>query len=168
MFLNGSGGTRKSHLVKKIYNAVSKALLLNFKAPEKSGVLLLGPTGISAVNISGTIHSALEIKPGAKLSGLSDKTKASLRNKLSEVKLLMIDKIAMVSSNLRTEIDASLSDTFSTSIQLPFGGLSVVLIGDYLKLLSVRVRFIFSRFTGGRKMNQLLLYSYGICLNMLN
>ena len=49
-------------------------------------VLLLVPTDISAVNIGTTIHSVLGIKPGVKLLGLSDKMKASLRNKLSEVK----------------------------------------------------------------------------------
>ena len=51
IFLSGSGGTGKSHLVKVIYNAISKTLLYHFKDPEKPRVLLLGPTGISAVNM---------------------------------------------------------------------------------------------------------------------
>ena len=57
----------------------------------------LGPTGISAVNIGGTtIHSGRGIKPGVKLLGLSDKMKASLRNTLSEVKMVIIDEFSMV------------------------------------------------------------------------
>ena len=102
IFFSGSGGTGKSHFVKIICNALSKTLLFNYKEPKKQRIFLLGPTGISAVNIGGAIiHSALGIRKG-KLSELNDKAKASERNELSEVKLLMVDEIYMVSSNLWT------------------------------------------------------------------
>ena len=72
IFLSGSGGTCKSHLVKVIYNAISKTLLYHCKYPEKPRVLLLGPIGISAVNIGGnTINSGLAIKTGTHLLGLN-------------------------------------------------------------------------------------------------
>ena len=59
---------------------------MTVKAQEKL-VLLLGPTGTSAVNINGTIiHYDLGIKNGTKLIGVSDKSKTALRNRLSEVK----------------------------------------------------------------------------------
>ena len=59
----GSGGTGKSHLMKAIHNTASKTFLYLCKDPEKPRVLLLGPTGILAVNIGGTtLHSGLEIK----------------------------------------------------------------------------------------------------------
>ena len=62
------------------------------KHTEKPRDLLLGPTGMSAVNIGGTnIHSGLGIKPRIKLFGLNDKSKAGLRNQLSEVEFLIID-----------------------------------------------------------------------------
>ena len=99
IFLSRSGGSSKSHLVKVIYNAISKTLLYHSKDPEKPRVLMLGPTGISAVNISRTtIHSGLGIKPGAKLLGLNDKSKAALRNRLSVLKFLIIDELSMVSA----------------------------------------------------------------------
>ena len=76
--------------MKVIYNAISKTLLYHY--PERHRVLLLGPTGMSAVNVCGTtIHSGLGIKPGIKLLGLNNKSKAALRNKLPEVKFLIID-----------------------------------------------------------------------------
>ena len=57
-----------------------------FKDPEKPRSLLLGPTRISTVNIGGsTIHVGLGIEPGTKLLGLNVKSKAALRNRLSEV-----------------------------------------------------------------------------------
>ena len=87
-FFQAVQGTSKSHLVKVIFHAISKTLLYHCKDPENPRVLLLGPTGISVVNIDGTIiHSGFGIKPGTKLLGLNDKSKAALRNRLSEVKL---------------------------------------------------------------------------------
>ena len=41
IFLSGSGGTGKSHLVKVIYNAISKTLLYHSKDPEKPRALML-------------------------------------------------------------------------------------------------------------------------------
>lgn len=68
------------------------------RSPGKPCVWLLGAIGISAVNIGvTTIHwiktksqkTSLGSKPGSKLLGL--KFKASLRNKLSEFKFVIID-----------------------------------------------------------------------------
>ena len=79
IFLSDSGGTGKSHLVKVTYKAISKTLLHHCKDPEKPKVILLRPTGISAVNIGGiTIHSGFAIKPGTKLLGLNGKSRAAL------------------------------------------------------------------------------------------
>ena len=113
IFLSCSGGTGKSHLVKVIYNAISKTLLYHYKDPEKTSVLLLGPTGISAGNIRGTtIYSGLETKLGIRLLSLNDKSKAALKNSLSEVKFLIIDKLSMVPIALRTNIDSKLWQIF--------------------------------------------------------
>ena len=80
IFLSGSGGTSKSDLVKVLHNAISKTILHLFKETEKPRVFLLGPMGISAINIGGTtIHSGLGIKPETKLIGLNEKSKAALR-----------------------------------------------------------------------------------------
>ena len=101
LFLSGSGGTGKSHLIKTIYQAVSKELLCHGGDSDKPRVLLLGPTGILAVNIGRTtIHSALGIKPGIKLMDISDKAKAILLNNFLEVKMLIIEEISMVSRDL--------------------------------------------------------------------
>ena len=68
---------------------------------QKPRVFLVGSTKKSGVNIEGTIiHSALEIKSGTKLLVLNDKSYAALRNRLSEVKFLIIDEHSMVSKDL--------------------------------------------------------------------
>ena len=101
IFLSGSRETGKAALVKLLYIAITKGFVYHCKDSGKSRVLLLEPTGISPVNIGGTtIGSDLGIKPKTNLLGLNDKSKAALRNRLSEVKLLMIDKLSMVSNQL--------------------------------------------------------------------
>ena len=58
----------------------------NIALSEKPRVLLLWLIGVSAVNLGwATINSGLKIKPGTKLFGLNDKSKATLRNGLSEL-----------------------------------------------------------------------------------
>ena len=98
--VQGREGTGTSNLTKTIYQDVSKELLHHAKDPKKFCVLLLSPAGISAVNIDGTtIHPGLEIKPGPKLPALSNKMKVSVRNRLSEARMVLIDELSLVSSD---------------------------------------------------------------------
>ena len=118
-------------------------MLYHCKDPEKPKVLLLGPTRISAVSLSGTtIHSGLGIKPGTKLLGLNDKSKAALRNRLSEVKLLIIDELSMVSRDLKTDIDSRLGEIFMIVPEKTFAGLSVMTVAELLQLPPVRGNFL--------------------------
>ena len=114
---------------------MSKELLYHSKEPDKPRVLLLGPTGRSAVNIGGTtIQSGLGIKPGVKLLGLSDKMKISSRNKLSEVRIFIIDEFSMVLSDLFFKTNARLLENFMCSTAVGFAGLTVVIVADLLQL----------------------------------
>ena len=132
-------------------------MLYHCKDPEKPRVLLLGTTGISAVNIGGTtIHSGLVIKPGTKLLGLNDKSKTGLRNRLSKVKLLITDELSMVSSDLWTDIDSRLGEIFVIIPQKAFADLSVMAVADLLQLPPVRGKPIFSKFSDKDSMKHLL------------
>ena len=98
-----------------------KNMLYHCQNPGKPRVVLVAPTGISAVNIGGTtINSGLAIKPGTKLLVLNDKSKAALRNRLSEVKLLIIDELFMVFSDLWIDVDS-------------VAGISVMTCSSYLQ-----------------------------------
>ena len=71
---------------------MTKTLLYHCKDPEKHTAHLLEPTRILLVHIGGTAsNSSLGIKPGTKLFCLNDKSKAALRNKLSDMKVLITD-----------------------------------------------------------------------------
>ena len=94
-----------------------------------------------------TIHSGLEIKPGTKLLDLNDKCKAALRNRLSEVKLLIIEELSMVSSDLWTDIDSRLGEICTMIPEKAFTVLSVLTGADLLQLPPVRGKLIFSHFS---------------------
>ena len=112
---------------------------------RKQEFFLLGPTGMSVVNIGGTInHSALAIKPGTNLPGWNDKSKTALINSLSEVKLLIIDEISMTSSDLWTDIDSELGEVFIMIPEKAPAGLSVMAVADLLQLPPVTWKLIFS------------------------
>ena len=100
---------------------------INVKTHENPRVLLLVHTEISAVSIGETaIHFGLVIKPGTDLLGLNEKSKATLSSGLSEVKLLITDKLSVVSFNLWTDVDSRLGEIFLIIPEKSFAGLSVM------------------------------------------
>ena len=106
VFITGGAGVGKSHMIKTIYMSLSKVLMYKCGELDKPRILLLAPTGVAAVNINGTtIRSGLEINVGGKLYPLSEQHRAALRNKLSEVRLIIIDEISMVSSVLFFQVN---------------------------------------------------------------
>ena len=99
-FLTGVGGVGKSHLIKTIHMSLTKVLMCKGGNLEKPRILLPAPTGVASININGTtIHTGLGIV-GGKRYPLNDRQKAVLRNRLSELRFLMIDGISMVSNAL--------------------------------------------------------------------
>ena len=64
----------------------------------------MAPTGIAAIDIDGaTIHTALNIPVGhfgKNLLSLSKKMRSTLRNRLADLKFIIIDEISMVSNNI--------------------------------------------------------------------
>ena len=65
---------------------------------------------------------------------MNDKSKAASRNRLSEVKLLIIDELSMVSSDLWTDIDSRLGEISLMIPEKALTGLSVMAVADLLQL----------------------------------
>ena len=85
-------------MIKTIHHAINKVFLYRSGDSGKPRALLLAPTGVPAININGnTIHSGLYIPCRGNLLPLNNVNKAELRNKYSEVELVIIDEISMVS-----------------------------------------------------------------------
>ena len=146
-FLSGGAGVGKSHLTKALYQAVLK--YYNTRAGVDFSdikVLLLAPTGKAAYNIKGnTIHSALAVPACQSLKNykpLDSSRLNALRCQLGGVKVIFIDEISMVGNTMfNVLINNRLKDIKGSS--LPFGGVSIIAIGDLFQLQPVMDGYVF-------------------------
>lgn len=118
IFVTGGAGTGKSTFIKWL-------------DMEYSGQnIICAPTGIAAINIKGkTIHSLCQFPPAWIVQ---EDIKPRTKSLAAKAKLLIIDEISMVNANL---LDAM--NTFfkiNRKNKLPFGGISVVMVGDLFQL----------------------------------
>ena len=147
MFVTGGAGTRKSHLIKAIYQTAVKTFK-HTSDLDHASVLLAAPTGVAAVSIDGsTINTALAIPKNVHrdhVSPLSDQRRSFLREKLSQLKLIIIDEVSMVSNIRLKHIHDRLTEIFATPNTILFAGLSVIVVGDFYQLAPIRARHIFA------------------------
>jgi len=122
-----------------------KTTFIRWLARSFEGHVLIGaPTGIAALNVDGkTLHSMCVLPPAWILPEDIKDYKPSIAR---GAKLLIVDEISMVNANLLDGV----SDFFkkNRNSTAPFGGLSVVLVGDLFQLPPVvnsNVRDLFSQ-----------------------
>ena len=148
LFITGGAGAGKSHLMKTFYHTAVNTFRQISQNPEKPSVLLLASTGIAAINIKGTtINSGLSIpvdKFGYNLTPLSDIEKSALRNHLSELKLIIIDEISVVSNMKLLFIHQRLKEIFCTPEHKMFAGKTIIAVGDLYQLPPCNERSVFS------------------------
>ena len=141
----GESGTGKSNLIKAIDQCVNRYLRARDNSePEKDRVVLCSYTGKASFNIGGvTLHSAFSLPVrGNDMEQLSAGTLDEIRKKYRQLKLVIIDEISMVGANLFASIDSRLRQIFDKD--KPFGGISLVLFGDFNQLHPVLDSWIFN------------------------
>ena len=150
LFVTGGAGVGKSHLIKTLYQSLLKTLSYRCPDASKKQVMLIAPTGVAAVNIHGsTVHSELGIpvgRYGRCLPKLSDKMRSSLRNRLSELRVIVIDEISMVSNLLLLYINQRLIEIFGCPETVPFAGITVIACGDFYQLPPVQAKPIYANY----------------------
>ncbi|XP_070203476.1 uncharacterized protein [Littorina saxatilis] len=150
-FLSGGAGVGKSRLVSAIYHALVRFLGSHAgENPDSTRVLLCAPTGKAAYNIRGvTLHTAFMMPASQSLSTyqkLDFSRLNSLRSSLAELKIVIIDEVSMVGAGMFSFIDNRLRDLMK--VDRPFGGVSVLAVGDLFQLRPVMDRWVFEPSVG--------------------
>ncbi|WP_164503800.1 DEAD/DEAH box helicase [Rickettsiales endosymbiont of Stachyamoeba lipophora] len=127
LFITGEAGTGKSYFLQII-----KDLFYS------KGLTLTASTGIAALNVGGmTLHSFASLGTGERpaeqiikfiLSGKGTQT----RRRIKATKILAIDEISMISADILDKLNIIFKGVKGNN--LPFGGIQLLLIGDFLQL----------------------------------
>ncbi|KAK3916790.1 LOW QUALITY PROTEIN: ATP-dependent DNA helicase [Frankliniella fusca] len=126
--IQGKAGTGKSLVIAKITK-----LLSDYLGPQS--FLLLGPTGVSAININGsTIHSKLLIKTnGTDFAHLNGQQLHAFKKSMANVKFIIIDEFSMVGCEMMHMVDQRLRQGKDQPNE-EFGGLFLYMFGDINQL----------------------------------
>ena len=140
IYISGSAGVGKSFLINIIYQAVTR--YLNRQAGtdlSTDKVLLCAFTGKAAFNIRGmTIHSAFSLPVsqfGGAMAELSNDVANTLRANLFNVGLFIYDEVSMIGRKIFSKVDTRKKQIYGNN--LPFGGKSVIVVGDLNQLCPV-------------------------------
>ena len=131
IFITGKAGTGKSTLLKY------------FRKHTEHQVVVLAPTGVAAVNVSGqTIHSFFKFRPNITAMEARKKGEIAYRSKWGKIykrlEIIIIDEISMVRADLLDTVDEFLKKARKND--KPFGGVRMIFIGDLFQLPPVVTR----------------------------
>ena len=145
--MRGGAGTGKSHLIKCIHYEFDKILTAQKENPDSPIVLLVAYTGTAAYNIGGqAIHSALGINKSMGKS-LVEEQANTLRCKLQNLQLLIIDEVSMVSTPMLNLIHSRLQQIKQPSSQSAvFGNINILAVGDFYQVPPVAAKPLTSNY----------------------
>ena len=72
--------------------------------------------------------------------------RSMLRHKLSELCVIVIDEISMVSNKLLLHIHQRLVEIFGFAYDLPFAGISIIACGDFYQLPPIQQKPVYADF----------------------
>ena len=132
MCVPGPGGTGKSRLIDAITNYF-------VETQRKEKLRKLGPTAVSASLIGGhTIHSFLAYLHNTRRQNKTTKPVSSnIEKNWRHVDYLIIDEISMVGLRLLARLNELLTLGKRAPPEVPFGGINVILLGDYIQYMPV-------------------------------
>lgn len=131
LLIIGSGGTGKSRLIQEMRYHITKGSHIGNKT-----IVVTATTGIASYNINGiTINAFLGIGTGEQDIDIlvrKIQRKPPVRDRIRNVDILVIDEISMMSAELFEKVNAVCQTIRRSSA--PFGGIQIVLTGDFLQL----------------------------------
>jgi ATP-dependent DNA helicase PIF1 len=132
LLILGAGGVGKSKLVKEFYKYTTRN-------NKNKTMYITSTTGISAYNIGGiTINSFMHMGTGAgSVQSILNRLryKINIKNRIKNTDILVIDEISMMSCSIFEKINSIFQILRKSS--KPFGGIQLILTGDFLQLETV-------------------------------
>lgn len=121
IFLTGKAGTGKTTLIKY------------FREQTQKKLVVLAPTGVSAINIGGqTIHSFFKFGINVTPVGIKKASKAQA-DIYKKIDTIIIDEISMVRADILDCVDLTLRINGKDKNK-PFGGVQLIVVGDLFQL----------------------------------
>lgn len=141
-FFSGPAGSGKSFILKELIELLHK----KFGGFWGQSVYVTAPTGIAAANVGGiTLHSfaGLGINTELPFTTLTYQIQQNYKttSRWKRVKVLIIDEVSMLSAKLLELID-QLARYFK-KVDQPFGGIQLILSGDFYQLPPVTGEYCF-------------------------
>lgn len=139
VFVTGSGGCGKSHFIRQ--------LVAWLEGRRRRKVAIVTPTGVTAVLIGGRTFASYfgfgvqSLSPPAMWNLI--KAKKHVLKRLRAVSVLIFDEISMVSAELLDAANYCCQMARNRAPNAPFGGIQLVVCGDFSQLPPVQGRFAF-------------------------
>ena len=133
----GGAGTGKTKIINVLYQLFERELQNHGDKNVNKVVEKISFTGMAASNIDGkTWHSFLNRGHGKieSLKDISGAAKADGRAKLGSIEVIIEDEISLESTNMDTYMHDYLCYIFEKKENLPYGGKSVIKVGDFMQL----------------------------------
>ncbi|KAF6517792.1 hypothetical protein HZS61_003353 [Fusarium oxysporum f. sp. conglutinans] len=130
LHVDGGGGTGKSYMIK-----VLSSHLQRLAGNRPSPIWRAAPTGVASNQIMGTtLHSLLRLPMDRAFTELSPADANAIQKKLRDVRYLVIDEKSMLGLRQLSWIDKRLRQVFPARAAEFFGGISIILVGDFFQL----------------------------------
>jgi hypothetical protein len=136
LIIDGRAGIGKSFIIQ----VLSAQLSLASRSDET--ILRCAPTGAASFGISvSTVHSLLKLPINKPIEPIGAALASGIQQRLARTKYLIIDEKSMISPKTLYHIDFRLQQAFATRVR--FGGISILLFGDFWQLPPVRDKPLF-------------------------
>ncbi len=155
--VDGGGGTGKSYMINMLSSHLQQC-----RPGQKSPILRAAPTGVASNQINGqTLHSLLRLPIDGCYRPLTESPTVlqNLQRVFAGVRYLVIDEKSMLGLKTLGWIDRRLREIFPERNGLFFGGLSIILIGDFFQLPPVLNKPIYADYDPSMKEMEIAGYN---------